>query len=155
MTELEAGARAQWAAEARQRKWTFWMRLSWKWPVGEQVASAQVAKWVAWLQARLPGAVVQMGLHTDTERVHAHALVFIPRRGGLPHGVAREGGAWSPKCASTWHQRHWPHGLIWLEPYDTGKAARVGGPGAYLARNVGTVWRFDARRPRRHGRGRR
>lgn len=139
---VEAAARDWWATEyVTGRKWTLWMRLSWRQSVSEAVATEQVQEWATRLAARIQGEVF-VGIHSDTGRRHAHALVFVPR-GTAPSNPPP--CRWLPGIAREWHQHMWPHGLIWLERYSAKKAARPDGRhGAayYAGRDPGAVMRF-------------
>jgi hypothetical protein len=142
---LIAAAQQAWVGEARGQRWTVWARLSWSWTAAATTASRQVEAWATRLQARVPGASVMVGLHTDTERIHAHALVFIPKRWyrrRLPRGVRRVDWAWD-----AWLR--WEHGLTWAEPYSPPRTAQNHGAAAYLAREVGTVWQYGKAPPYR------
>lgn len=155
VADLEAQAADAWARQARQARWTFWMRLSWARHVSGYTAHRHLAQWATRLQARVPGVVILVGLHTATGRCHAHALVFLPRRGAPTGPLA----TWLRGVATTWHTKFWPHGLLYLDhfrPWRIRGAAnpRRHGAAAYLSKEVGTVELFgspvpyDARRTR-------
>lgn len=137
---VESAARRAWADSAWDRRWTFWVRLSWAHPVSEYAAQRHVAQWAARVRRRVPGSAVMVGVHHDTDRRHAHCLVFIPRRGAPP---ARSAVEWCRGVCQTWHQTLWRHGLLWLDRFTPGPSAsqRHGAP-VYLARDPGSVMRF-------------
>lgn len=135
---LDSQARDAWAEQARAQRWTLWTRLSWAWTVSEATATRQVEAWADELRARVPGSAVLVGLHNDTDRLHAHALIFIPSRWSerrYPPGVCV-----TREIRDVWH--HWRHGLVWAERYSPARADRRHGAAAYLARDVGTVMQF-------------
>jgi hypothetical protein len=147
---LETEAADAVVAATVKKCWTFFVRLSWSWPVTEFTAQHHIADWAERLQRRLPGAAVRAGLHTDQGRIHAHAFVLIPRRGAPQH----RSSSWLRACAETWHQKRWPHGLIWLDRFAPSLSARGA---AYSFREVGSVMEFGVAptyRPRRTRRGR-
>jgi hypothetical protein len=145
---LSAAATRAWADGGRRRRWTVWARLSWAWDVSEMRASQQVEQWAERLRARVPGAAVLVGLHNDTARRHAHAVIFVPRQWSAPPfplGVHVVGECWGLWLA-------WPHGDIWAERFSPGPTASAHGAVAYLARDPGTVLSFGrapAYQPRR------
>lgn len=151
---VASAARAAWAEGARGKRWKFWMRLSWSWPVSEYAASRQIERWAIRFKKDMPGSAILIGLHADTGRIHAHALVFLPRRGASKMSpVGNSDSSWLRGCALTWHQKRWRHGLIWLDRYSPGRTAR-GKHGAteYLAQDPGSVLMFGVApeyRPRR------
>jgi hypothetical protein len=138
---LTQAALATWADAARGRRWTFFIRLSFAWAVSEYAAAQHVERWVVRLRRLLPGAAVMVGLHTDQGRIHAHALVFIPRRGASRNNPY---GDWLPGCATTWHQTLWPHGLIWLDRFASDRTAHAA---EYSFREVGTVMQIGTAPP--------
>jgi hypothetical protein len=139
---LDASARSAWAEGARGKRWTLWLRLSWSWQVSEYAASNHVERWATRLIARMRGASVLVGLHTDQGRIHAHALVFIPRRGASSNSSSPN---WLRGCALTWHQKRWRHGLIWLDRFSPGRTSRgKHGAAEYVAKDPGSVLIFGA-----------
>lgn len=151
----EALARKAWTEAAWRRRWTLWARLSWGWGVDPITAERQVEAWAGQLQGRLPGAAVLVGLHGDTNRQHAHALIFIPRRWvqqSLPLGVEIVGPPrWGP-----WLQ--WRYGEVWVQEFKPQGRGRGHGAPEYLARDVGTVMQYGVPpeyRPRRKRSGQR
>jgi hypothetical protein len=81
VTHLDAQAQAAWVRAAQQYRWTLWVRLSWSWPVSEFSIPRHLTQWATELRQRAPGTVILVGVHTNTERRHAHALLYMPRRG--------------------------------------------------------------------------
>lgn len=140
---LDDAAREAWSSEyVAGRRWTYWMRLSWSSSVSEPLATMHLEDWAQRLIARIRGAAVLVGIHSDTERRHAHALVFIPR-GNAPANPPP--CPWLPAIALAWHQEFWPHGLIWLDRYSPKQSERQDGKhGAalYVAKDPGAVMRF-------------
>ena len=154
VADLEAEAQAGWAILARGHRWTLWMRLTWAVPVSEYRAAAHLKGWAARLQTRLPGAVVMVGQHSDSGRRHAHAMVFLPRR-GAPQNPS---GGWLQSCSRTWHQRMWAHGNLWVDRFRPFRIRGAGGDphrhGAaeYMTKEPGTIELFGtpvAYQPRR------
>lgn len=146
---MAAAARAAWADGARGKKWTLWTRLSWAWSVSEYTASKHIEHWARQCQTRVPGSSMLIGLHQDTSRRHAHALIFVPRRWwdiSYPPGIGIVGEAWAP-----WLR--WRHGDVWAVPYAPGRTARTTrGAVDYLAKDPGAVMVFGtppAYRPQR------
>lgn len=139
----EAAARAAWAEVARERRWTLWVRFSWAWPVDEITASKLVAQWAASFRTSIPGAAAYVGLHNDTGRVHAHALLFVPRRLSAPiypRGVRIVGQSWE-----AWLRLWWPHGMVWVTEFDPNRTEAAhgrGGAAEYTARDPGAVMLF-------------
>lgn len=141
---LAAAARDKWADDAAAgRRWTFWMRLTWAWPVSESTALRHVERWANRLTRRIPESAVLVGIHGDTDRRHAHALVYLPRGNAGPNSRPWE---WLRGCATTWHQRRWSHGLIWLDRYSprSAETREHHASAEYLAKGdaVGTVMKF-------------
>lgn len=137
---LERAACKAWAADARGRHWTLWVRLS----VASQVSFITIEKyvthWATQFRRDIPGAAIQVGLHLDTDRLHAHALLFVPRRWTDPHcppGISIVGWAWVP-----WLAAWWRHGRVWARPYDHDRNRSTHGAAEYLARDPGTVLSF-------------
>jgi hypothetical protein len=149
IAQLDAQAQAAWVRAAQQYRWTLWVRLSWSWPVAEFTAVRHLTQWATALRQRAPGTVILVGVHTNTERRHAHALLYMPRR-GAPRWRR---GRWLEKLAVTWLQ--WPHGLAWVRPYAPGRTAQHHGAAEYLSREVGTVQQFGHPVPYRPRRKRR
>ena len=122
-----------------------------------------ILNWVTQLKVDVPGVAVLVGVHSDTDRRHAHALIFIPRRITDPHhppGISVVGSSWEawlnwppPRPARRWRRRHgrlrvhtqptWGH-EVWVQPYDATLLAEAGKHGAaeYLARDPGSVMSF-------------
>lgn len=148
IARLEARAREAWGDVARRGRWTLWVRVSWSWPVSEATAWHHLARWANKLRASVPGVAILAGLHTDTDRRHAHLLVFVPRRWWdvtYPEGITPVGWCWEAWLG-------WRHGHVWVQRYSPGRSARGHGAAEYLARDVGTVERFGSApeyRPRR------
>ena len=87
----------------------------------------------------MPGAALLVGLHNDTDCLHAHALIFIPRRYANPYhpaGVSVTGSSYEP-----WLQARWPHGQVWAREFDRSLFTSHG-PGEYLARDPGSVFLY-------------
>ena len=137
---LDDAAREAWSSEyVTGRQWTLVLRLSWASSVSEYLATMHLEDWAQHLTARIRGAAVFAGIHSDTERRHAHALVFIPRGSAPPNPPPCP---WLRGVTLAWHQHLWPHGLIWLDRYAPKKSARPDGKhGAalYLAKDPGAV----------------
>jgi hypothetical protein len=149
---LDDAARDAWSEYVSGRQWSLWMRLSWASPVSEHLATMHLEKWELRVVTRIRGAAVRAGIHSDTERRHAHALVFIPRGSAPPNPPPCP---WLPAIALAWHQQFWPHGLIWLERYSPKKSERPDGKhGAalYLAKDPGAVIPIGQAPLRRHAR---
>lgn len=131
---MEYQARLAWAEMVWGARWTLWVGLSFARPVSEYTASKCVSEWAARLRSAVPGTVIMSGIHTDVDRVHVHAMIFLPRHvtsPNYPRGVQVVGGpAWEP-----WLALLWKHGLVWAAPFD----ATRGDAGFYTARNVGAV----------------
>jgi hypothetical protein len=141
LARVEGDARAAYIAHAQRRRWSLWMRLTWAVPVSEHKAMAQVEAWARRLRKRLPGAAVMVGLHSDTDRRHAHALVYLPTTGNPPPNPS---GVWLRGLATAWHTSIWGRGHVWLDRFQPGrfqssKYTATRGAARYLARDVGTV----------------
>jgi hypothetical protein len=143
---LEDAARNAWASRyVIGREWTLWMRLSWASAVSETVALQHVEDWGTRLVKRIRGGAVFVGIHSDTSRRHAHALLYIPR-GKAPS--TKPPNPWLRGVALQWHQHHWRHGLIWLDRYspslsETRERHRAA---TYTARDPGGVMYFGPER---------
>ncbi len=141
--DLEVAARDAWSSEyVAGRKWTLWMRLSWKSSVSETVASEHVDEWARRLVTRIHGAAVFVGVHSDTSRRHAHALLYVPRGNAPPNPPPC---LWLPGVAKEWHEHLWPHGSVWLARYSLARSTRPDGrhgAAIYAARDSGNVSRF-------------
>lgn len=137
---LEAAARAAWAEGARGKRWTLWARLSFAAHVSDITASKHIERWATQFKADVPGSAILIGLHNDTSRRHAHALIFVPRRWwdiSYPPGIWIVGWSWEP-----WLR--WRHGQVWAVPYSPHRTARQHGAAEYLARDPGAVMQFGA-----------
>lgn len=133
---------------ASDRRWTFFMRLSWAYMVTEPKAIKDTEAWARRLRRGRPGIAVLSGIHFDTGRIHAHALVFIPRYGAPPN---REPWKWPIEPARRWHQSKWKHGQLWLDRYSHKKAVRPDGrhgTALYTAKDPGSVMMFGQAPPR-------
>lgn len=131
---LARAAQDAWAEEATGRQWTVWARLTFGYAVTEDRAMEMAERWARRLRERVPGAAVLVGIHTDTLTVHAHALVFVPRRVASPHlppRVRPVAEAWGPWLASV---GTWRHGSVWAERFDASRADGARGAARYLTR---------------------
>ena len=104
-------------------------------------AEKAIGAWARRLERHIEGVAILAGLHTDTGRVHGHALLYVPNR-----GISQRPGPWTT-LARIWQQHFWRHGLLWLAEYRPFHVPRSANPhthGAplYLAKDVGTVSRF-------------
>lgn len=151
----EAARFAAAAHYAQGRRWTYWVLLTWASEVTESRATADLATWARHLRRRIRNASVVVGIHSDTDRLHGHALVFIPRGAAPPNPTPER---WLPAIAQAWHQEQWPHGRLSLQRYDHRKAIAADGKhgtALYLAKDPGSVTAFGvapvyrARRRRR------
>ena len=139
--DANADAEAAWVEAACERRWSLFVMLSFAWQVSEITAEKHVERWAVRLRRRLPGAAVMVGLHTDQGRIHAHALVFVPRRGASRN---KSSGDWLRGCSTTWHQTLWKHGLIWLDRFSSERTAHAA---EYSFREVGTVMQIGTAPP--------
>ena len=137
---LNSDARTAWVDWALSCRWTFFLRPSWAWPVSEFTAYRHVEKWAGRLQRDVSGAAVLVGLHSDVNRLHPHALLYVPGVEAPPEGRSLSHTA----SAQRWQQSYWKHGLLWLDWF---RPFRIKGRGypdrhkaaAYVAKEVGTV----------------
>jgi hypothetical protein len=145
IARLDRRARTELVRGALERRWTLWMRLTWAVPVSEYTATRDIERWATRLRNRIPGAAVLVGLHSDTDRRHAHALVFIPRQGAPPN----PSGGWLPRLTTKRHETLWGHGNVWLDRFRPSRFSssshpETRGAAPYLSRDVGTVMQFGS-----------
>jgi hypothetical protein len=162
---LEHAAREAWAEGAREKRWTLWVRLSFPLHVSEITATKHILNWATQLRAAMPGVAVLVGLHNDTSRLHAHALVFVPRRWTNPfhpHGIFVVSRCWEAWLGwrPTYRRPHRRRqhgrlrvhttpssleGQVWVQPYDPTRRSTAPshrGAAEYLARDPGSVMSF-------------
>lgn len=130
------------ARHGRDRRWSFFMRLSWAYKVTEARAIKDLEAWARRLRRGRPGIAILIGIHFDTAQIHAHALVFVPRMGAPPN---REPWKFPLRVAERWYQSKWKHGQLWLDRYSYKKAVRPDGKhgvSLYTAKDPGSVMVF-------------
>lgn len=142
---LQMQARQAWIAHARAYRWTLWMRLSWSWPVSESTAYRHLDRWATRLRHRFRGAALLVGIHIGQGRIHAHALLYLPRC-GAPHGPGGRPG-WARWLATRYHEILWGHGKLWLDRYRPGRGARQHGAPEYLTTQPETVATYGCPMP--------
>lgn len=162
LLSLPDQARRRWAERIRQRRWTWFVRLSWSveaGPVSPYRAQGDVARWAEKLGAEHPGVAVVAGYHVGpaSERLHVHALIYVPRR-GAPRGEG-EPTILLGVARARW-QATWSHGPLWLDafrPWRAGRDPQGHGAAFYVAEQPSTVEEYGtppAYRPRRRRAGR-
>ena len=139
---LEQQARSAWASIARRHSWTLWVRLSTATPVSLATMEKLVDASATQFRKDIPGSAILVGIHGDTDRLHSHALIFIPRRFSNPFhpaGISVVGSSYEP-----WLALWWPHGQVWAREYDPDRfqSSSPHGAAEYLARDPGSVWQF-------------
>lgn len=172
LNRVERDARTYHATEAARTSWTLWTRLS---PPRPQFAPTltnyirlekSLLDFGTQLGRDVTGAAGEIGIHDDTDCLHAHALIFLPRRitdPFLPPGVVAVGSPnwsawlglwWPPRPARVVRRRHGrlhrrrtqpPLSVyeLWVQPYDQHITERTEhGAGEYAARNPGSVMTF-------------
>lgn len=143
---LESAARDAWATRAVEQRWTLWARLSWAKPVSEIAASRMIEQWANRMVQGFRGSAIMVGLHDDTERRHAHALIFLPKRvvnPTYPRGVTILGWCWPE-----WLSLEWRHGAVWAEWFSPRRSpSGPHGTGKYLARFPGSVMQYGKAPP--------
>jgi hypothetical protein len=144
---LEQQARAAWATLALDRSWTLWVRLSSATQVSSYTLEKHLQDWATQFRRDILGSAILVGIHNDTDRLHSHALIFIPRRFAnpfLPSGVSVVSTSW-PQWLAMW----WRHGIVWAEPYDPDRfqSSSTHGAAGYLARDPGSVMPFGKAPP--------
>jgi hypothetical protein len=121
------------------------VELSTATPVSSETLTKLLEEWWEQFRRDFKGSAILLGIHTDTERVHAHALIFVPRRFSspfLPPGVFVVREAWA-----AWLGTSWRHGRVWAKEYDVSlppemKSNSPHGAAEYLARDPGTVVQY-------------
>jgi hypothetical protein len=139
---LNAARDAVAARYGSDRRWSFFIRLSWAYSVTEANAVRDIEAWARRLRRRRPGIAILIGIHFDTGRIHAHALVYIPRMHAPPN---KEPWKFPVRAAHRWYQSKWKHGQLWLEQYSYKKAVRPDGKhgtALYAAKDPGSVMIF-------------
>jgi len=134
--------RAGWAELAAARRWTLWTRLLFAQPTSETTAVNLLWEFGRKLRHEMSGTALLIGIHNDTDCLHAHSLIFIPRRFADPFhppGISTTGSPWMP-----WLQARWRFGEVWARPYDSSflylyQGKQHSGAGCYLARDPGAV----------------
>lgn len=134
-------AREAWAKLAAGKRWTLWVRLSFAKRVREATAHEVLWEWSTQLRREMLGTALLFGVHDDTDCLHAHALIYIPRRFADPYrppGCSFEGPSWEQRLQATWR-----FGQVWAVPYDSTLITEGSPHGAaeYLARDPGSVVR--------------
>jgi len=139
IAHLEAEARGAWAAELWERRWSWWVRVSWTWAVSESTALRHLTAWAERLQAGDRGIALAMGLHGQPYR-HGHGLLYLPSPIAPPPNPQQ---ACATLLARTFLA--WPYGDWWLQPFRPwrhGAEQRGHGAAQYLSREPGTVMTF-------------
>lgn len=138
---LELEARGAWASDALGRPWTLYGSLSFATAVSGITVEKHLVDWATQFRRDITGSAIMLAWHLDTDRPHAHVLIFIPRRVAdpfHPSGVSVVGWVW-PQWLALW----WRHGRVWAEPFDPDRfQSSTRGAAAYLARDPGTVMTF-------------
>jgi len=149
---LEAGAQKAYGETERRHWWTTWARLSFTRHVSEETATKYIERWAAVLRRKMPGTAVLLGIHNDTPLTHCHALIYVPRRHCSISSPAPGIHVVSPSPWTLWAGAilNWPHGPVWVTPYDPAfsDGERAHGAAEYLARFPGTVLHFGTAPPR-------
>jgi hypothetical protein len=143
---LEQQARAAWVSLALAQSWTLWVGLSSATPVSPITLEKHLQDWATQFRRDILGSAILVGIHNDTDRLHSHALIFVPRRFAnpyLPLGVSVVGTSW-PEWLALW----WRHGRVWAEPYDSNHLqSSTRGAAIYLAQDPGAVMPFGKAPP--------
>ena len=143
---LEALAREAYGEIERTHWWTIWARLSFTRHLSDETALKHIERWAAVLRAAMPGTAVLSGVHNDTPLTHCHPLIYVPRRHCSISPLR-------PSAWTGWAEAilNWPHGPVWVAPYDPTFAgdAHTHGAAEYLARFPGTVLLFGTAPPSR------
>jgi hypothetical protein len=114
--------------------------------VSEIAASRMVEEWADNMIKQFRGAAIMVGLHEDTERRHAHALIFLPKR--IVNPTYPQGITILSWCWPAWLSLEWRHGEVWAEWFSPRRSATGShGTGGYLARFPGTVMQYGKAPP--------
>lgn len=124
-----ANAQAALAEEWGQHPWDYWGVLEWFSPVSAATANGHVERLLDDLHRTVSPAIhLVAGVHDDPGHLHAHVLLALTRRTRFHGRPVAEVAAWV--------RRFWPHGAVWLQPFNPLRSA---GAVTYLARDPGTV----------------